>query len=285
MAPDASNNRSMEAIARPVAALCALAMSMICWKRSTGYLPLYSVGRSLAASLLRRGIRPGDRVAFLLPNCLEIVLCYYACFKIGAIAVPLNIRFHTDLLQYGLTHSGARILISEPALFENIEKIRPMLAGVKECYLTTPSSKFAGVQSFSELLDATFDPERLPLIEESHAAAIYYTSGTSGLPKAVIHSHGSLARATESQIVQIGIVPEDRTLVMFPICYLIGFGSQILPFHKSGATCVLMPYFEPALALEAIQTYQPTKTYGFPKLYNELVNCPDAGQYSVRWGQ
>ena len=55
-----------------------------------------------AASLLQRGIQPGDRVAFLLLNCLEIVLCYYACFKIGAIAVPLNIRFHTELLQYAL---------------------------------------------------------------------------------------------------------------------------------------------------------------------------------------
>ncbi len=69
---------------------------------------------------------------------------------------------------------------------------------------------------------------------------------------------------------------------MFPICYLIGFGSQILPFHSCAATCVLLPYFEPRLALETIQTHKPTKTYGFPKLYNELVNCPEAGRYSVR---
>jgi long-chain acyl-CoA synthetase len=257
-------------------------VALIVEDKTYNYGELSRLTQSLAASLLERGIQPRDRVAFLLPNCLEIVLCYYACFKIGAIAVPLNIRFHTELLQYGLTHSGARILISEPKLFENIEKIRPALDGVEEYYLTSPSSKSAGVRSFSELLDATFDPDRLPLIEESHPAAIYYTSGTTGLPKAVIHTHASLARATESQIVQIKITPEDRTLVMFPICYLIGFGSQILPFHQSGATCVLLPHFEPALALEAIQTYQPTKTYGFPKLYNDLVNCPDAGQYSVR---
>jgi len=257
-------------------------VALIVEEKTYNYGELSRLTQLLAASLLQRGIQPGDRVAFLLPNCLEIVLCYYACFKIGAIAVPLNIRFHTELLQYGLTHSGARILISEPELFENIEKIRPALDRVEEYYLTSPSSKSAGLRSFSELLDATFDPERLPLIEESHAAAIYYTSGTTGLPKAVVHSHASLARATESQIVQIAITLEDRTLVMFPICYLIGFGSQILPFHKSGATCVLMPHFEPALALEAIQTYRPTKTYGFPKLYNDLVNCPDAGQYNVR---
>jgi long-chain acyl-CoA synthetase len=257
-------------------------VALIVKDKTYTYGELSRLTQSLAASLLQRGIQPGDRVAFLLPNCLEIVLCYYACFKIGAIAVPLNIRFHADLLQYSLTHSGARVLISEPELFENIEKIRPVLGGIEEYYLTSPSSKSAGVRAFSELFDATFDPDRLPLIEESHPAAIYYTSGTTGFPKAVIHSHGSLARATESQIIQIAITPEDRTLVMFPICYLIGFGSQILPFHKSGATCVLMPHFEPALALEAIQTYQPTKTYGFPKLYNDLVNCPHAGQYSVR---
>src|ERR1700684_3642917 len=184
-------------------------VALIVEDKTYNYGELSSLTQSLAASLLERGIQPRDRVAFLLPNCLEIVLCYYACFKIGAIAVPLNIRFHTELLQYGLNQSGARILITEPALFENIEKIRPMLAGVEECYLNTPSSKFAGVQSFSELLDATFDPDCLSLIEESHAAAIYYTSGTTGLPKAVIHSHASLAKATENQITQIAITPED----------------------------------------------------------------------------
>jgi long-chain acyl-CoA synthetase len=158
-------------------------VALIVEEKTYTYGELSRLTQSLAASLLQRGIQPGDRLAFLLPNCLEIVLCYYACFKIGAIAVPLNIRFHTELLQYGLTHSGARILISEPELFENIEKIRPALDGVEEYYLTSPSSKSAGVRSFSELLDATFDPDRLPLIEESHAAAIYYTSGTTGLPK------------------------------------------------------------------------------------------------------
>jgi long-chain acyl-CoA synthetase len=257
-------------------------VALIFEQKTYTYADLYQLTQALAASLLQRGISSGDRVAFLLPNCLEIVLSYYACFKIGAIAVPLNLRFQSELLKYALTHSGARVLISEPELFEKIEKIRPTLARIEQYYLTSHSSEFSGVLPFEGLLEGTLDPDRLPLIEESHPSAIYYTSGTTGLPKAVIHSHASLTRATQLQIDQIAISSDDRTLIMFPICYLIGFGSQILPFHRAGSTCILMPHFEPRLVLEAIQTYQPTKTYGFPKLYNDLLNCPEAGQYSVR---
>jgi long-chain acyl-CoA synthetase len=249
--------------------------------KSFTYAELSALARRLAAGLVEEGIEPGDRIAFLLPNCLQIVLCYYACFKIGAIAVPLNIRFQADLLQYAINHSGARIVISETGLFSQIEQIRPSLREVEHYYLTSRHSEFKGVRPFDELLPAPFEvkPESL---SGNSPAAIYYTSGTTGLPKAVIHSHASLARATQLQIDQIVISSADTTVILFPICYLIGFGSQILPFHRSGATCVLLPQFEPRAALAAIETYKPTKTYGFPKLYNDLVNCPDAGAYDVK---
>jgi long-chain acyl-CoA synthetase len=249
--------------------------------RSYTYAELCSLTRSLAASLLQRGIKPGDRVAFLLPNCLEIVLTYYACFKIGALAVPLNVLFQIELLKYALIHSGARVLISAPELFQKVDKVRPSLPEIEQYYITSVRSDFVGVAPFEELLKTTFNTNCSPVSEES-AAAIYYTSGTTGLPKAVIHSHASLTQATQMQIAQIAISPADTTLILFPICYLIGFGSQILPFHSSGGTCILLPYFEPRMALEVIQTYRPTKTYGFPMLYNALVNCPEASQYNAR---
>ncbi len=97
-------------------------------KRYT-YADLCRLTRTLSDAFLEQGIQSGDRIAFLLPNCLEIVICYYACFKIGAIAVPLNVRFPAELLHYAINHSGARLLISEPSLFSLIEKIRPSLSG------------------------------------------------------------------------------------------------------------------------------------------------------------
>jgi long-chain acyl-CoA synthetase len=249
--------------------------------KSYTYADLRTLTRNLSAALLERGVRPGDRVAFLLPNCLEIVVCYYACFKIGAIAVPLNIRFPADLLQYAINHSGARILISEPSLFLQTDSIRSSFSEVKQYYLTSRYSEFEGTRPFAELLDPA-DDSRVEPLSVSAPAAIYYTSGTTGLPKAVIHSHASLARAAQLQIGQIVISSADTTLILFPICYLIGFGSQILPFHRCGATCVLLPQFEPRAALAAIETYKPTKTYGFPKLYNDLINCPDAAAYNTK---
>ena len=210
------------------------------------FADLSRLTQSLAGSLLQRGINPGDRVAFLLKNRLEIVLSYYACFAVGAVAVPLNIRFQSELLKYGLANSGARALISEPELFARIEGIRSLLPGVEQYYLTSGLSAFAGVKPFAELLKATLGRDLLPILEESSPAAIYYTSGTTGLPKAVIHTHGSLTQATQIQINQVAISSDDRTLIMFPICYLIGFGSQILPFHRCGAACVLLPDFDHA---------------------------------------
>jgi long-chain acyl-CoA synthetase len=264
------------------AAKFPLKAALIFEDKTYTYGDLLSRTQSLAASLLGRGINPGDRVAFLLPNCPEIVLCYYACFKMGAIAVPLNIRFGADLLKYVINHSGARLLISEPELFTQVEKIRRSLPEVEQYYVVCRHSDFGGVAPFSELLQATLSVDRLPVLEEGSPAAIYYTSGTTGLPKAVIHTHGSLARATSDQIQQIGISADDKTLIMFSVCYLIGFGSQVLTFHSCGATCILLSYFEPQLALKAIQAYKATKTYCFPKLYNDLVNYPEAGRYNLR---
>jgi long-chain acyl-CoA synthetase len=257
-------------------------VALIFENKAYTYAELCRLTQGLAASLLKRGIGSGDRVAFLLPNCLEIVLCYYACFKLGAIAVPLNIRFSPELLKYVINHSGARVLISEPELFAQIETIRPSLPEVEQYYLTSGESGFAGVAAFAGLLEGTLDTDRLPVLNESSPAAIYYTSGTTGLPKAVIHTHGGLACATRNQIEQIAIAVDDKTLIMFPVCYLIGFGSQVLTFHSRGATCILLPYFRPQLALTAVEVYQPTKTYGFPKLYSDLVNHPEAGQYNLR---
>jgi acyl-coenzyme A synthetase/AMP-(fatty) acid ligase len=89
-------------------------------------------------------------------------------------------------------------------------------------------------------------------------------------------THGSLMGAVENQVAEIGITEKDKTLIVLPICYLVAFGSQVLPFHASGATSVVLPDFEPRETLAAIHTHRPTKLFGFPKVYHELAEAAEA---------
>ena len=201
-------------------------------------------------------------IAFLLPNGLEVVLCYYACFILGAIAVPLNIRFPPELIAYVLDHSEARVLISEPELFARIAPIRSERRHVETIYLAG-ASMLTEVKDFGALLRVAAAPEIDQSWGPDQPAALFYTSGTTGTPKGVIHTHGSLMGAVENQVAEIGITGKDKTLIVLPICYLVAFGSQVLPFHAAGATSVVLPGFEPRQMLAVIHTHRPTNSSGF----------------------
>src|SRR5262249_21126843 len=113
-------------------------------------------------------------------------------------------------------------------------------------------------------------------IAEDSPAAIFYTSGTTGKPKGVIHTYEGLKQAALMQIKQIGITNKDVTIILFPVCYLIALGSQLLTHHISGAVCVILSSFKMEEALDCIQKYNITKLYGFPGIYNDFLNYPQA---------
>ncbi len=234
------------------------------------YQELNDLVHRLASALSQQGVIQGECVAFLLPNSLAMILCYYACFSIGAIAVPINIQFNNEMIEYALKQSNPPVFITTSLFYKRLlnEKI---LEEIKQCYLISEAINYPGVKDFQELLSTTVSITQ-PEIELDKPALIYFTSGTTGLPKAVVHSHHGLCQGTKNQIAQIHINHDDNTLVMFPICYLIGLGSQILPFHDVGATVVLLSQFEPKEALAKLHSHQITKIYGFPKLYLELIN-------------
>jgi long-chain acyl-CoA synthetase len=242
-------------------------IALVIGNHSYTYQKLDDLTRRLANSFIKQGIKPGDCIAFLLPNSLEIILCYYACFRIGAIAVPVNSQFNQELILYVVKQSTPRIFITTSDYYKDLPKDH-----IGRCYLI--SGAIAPVKDFQELLLS--EPlTQFPTIEAHQPALIFFTSGTTGLPKAVVHTHHSLIQGTKNQIAQIQMNHRDKTLVMFPVCYLIGLGSQILTYHAVGATVVLLPRFESKEALTQLQTHQITKIYGFPKLYLELINCAE----------
>src|SRR6478736_5094227 len=112
---------------------------------------------TLAAGLLQRGITPGDRVALLFTNSPDLVFCYFACFKIGAVAVPLNTRFQVSELVYALNHSGAKILIGQADLCAPLMPQRTTLSHLEQIFVA--GNPLAGTERFDDLARASV---RLP---------------------------------------------------------------------------------------------------------------------------
>ena len=110
--------------------------ALIVEDRTWSYSELDALTDGVAAGLIALGIRTGDRVAVHFTNSLEIVVAYYACFKIGAIVVPLNTRMKGIELQYVLNHCAARIYLGQPGLYGEIAPVRSGISTVEQYFLS-----------------------------------------------------------------------------------------------------------------------------------------------------
>ena len=148
----------------------------------------------LANLLLKRGIKKGDKVAILLMNCLEWLPIYFGILKSGAVAVPLNFRYTAEEIKYCLELSESICLIFGPEFISRLETIYDQLPQVKTLL-------FAGENrpSFAENYDrltANCSSEAPPIkLTDEDDAAIYFSSGTTGFPKAILHTHLSVLSA------------------------------------------------------------------------------------------
>ena len=148
----------------------------------------------LANLLIKRGIKKGEKVAILLMNCLEWLPVYFGILKAGAVAVPLNFRYTAEEIKYCLDLSDTVALIFGPEFIGRIETIYHDIPKVRMLF-------YAGENrpTFAESYDrltANCSSEAPPVqLSDSDDAAIYFSSGTTGFPKAILHSHGNLLAA------------------------------------------------------------------------------------------
>jgi long-chain acyl-CoA synthetase len=245
------------------------------------YAELDEIANRLAASLIQLGIQPGDAIGLHLSNCPEMVFCYYACFKIGAIAVPLNNRLKGSELQYILNHCGARLYIGQPDLFSEVERMTALLPSIQHYYLLAEAQLFPNTQPFAKLLAQSETKVKFPTIANDAIAAILYTSGTTARPKGVTHTHHTLERTAEYCIETVKLNHEDILCGMLPLCHIFGFALQLVSGVKMGATLLIIPQFEPELVLRSLRQHRATILFGLPVMYNALTHYPEACTYKL----
>ena len=203
----------------------------------------------VANLLLSRGIRKGQKVAILLMNCLEWLPIYFGILKAGAIAVPLNFRYTAEEIEYCVKLADVDILFFGP---EFIGRVEPIAGDLNKEHLMFFVGD--GCPSFAEdYLHASANCSSAApkvLIDDEDEAAIYFSSGTTGFPKAILHLHKALLQSARMEAIHHATTHEDVFLCIPPL-YHTGAKMHWFGSLFSGSKAVLLRGNSPQAILEA----------------------------------
>ena len=185
----------------------------------------------MANLLLSRGVHKGDKVAILLYNCIEWLPIYFGILKTGATAVPLNFRYSADEIAYCMDKADVDVLFFGPEFIGRVEEIVPQIQMGRLLFFVGDDCP-TWAESYRELeaLCSSHDPQ-IPLFPNDDAA-IYFSSGTTGFPKAILHNHESLTQAAEMEAVHHETTHDDVFLCIPPLYHT---GAK---FHWMGSLAV-----------------------------------------------
>ncbi len=182
-----------------------------------------------ASALRAAGVGKGDRVAILMHNCPEYAFLLMAIARVGAISVRLNWRLSAAELQFLLNDSGSKVLILDELFVENIDKIHMVVPVETYVVRETEGEKIPNWSiSMARFLDTPIADD-FPELEMSDPVTIMYTSGTTGLPKGAVLTHGNLLWIAAIQVMTYGVDSSTKTLVSGPMFHAAAWEYQILP--------------------------------------------------------
>jgi long-chain acyl-CoA synthetase len=224
--------------------------AMLCRDREVTFGELDRDVRGIARWFLAQGLRPGDRVAVQGTNTIQTAQLLLACFHAGLLAVPLNVRLKPAEIAYMLGHAQPKLCFTEAALAPLVKDACAQIEAPPPVLLDVPQP-VAGAE--------------LPVPPADAPALILYTSGTTARPKGVTHTHASLAGSVRTML-PTGIDEASRVLVTVPFMHASGMMCCLLPALSAGATMVLVPVFDPAAVLDAIERHRCTWGLGLPAM-------------------
>ena len=249
------------------------------YRREMSWRVFEEKANRMANLLLKRGIKKGDKVAILLMNCLEWLPIYFGILKTGAIAVPLNFRYTAEEIKYCLNLSETVALIFGPEFIGRVEMAYDQIPKVSMFF-------FAGENrpSFAENYDrltANCSSEA-PMIKlaDKDDAAVYFSSGTTGFPKAILHTHHSLLSACYTENEHHGQTRKDNFLCIPPLYHtgakMHWFGSLL-----SGSKAVLLRGVKPEWILKTVSEEKITIVWLLVPWAQDILDAIERGSVKL----
>jgi long-chain acyl-CoA synthetase len=226
------------------------------------------------------GIQKGDVIGILSWNRLEYPEVFGAAMKGGFILAHFNPRLQAEELIHVINDSEARVVFLGPEFVEIVDRTHKHLSKA-ELFLTFGDAERQMI-AYREVLESHSKEEPEPNVREEDPLVIFYTSGTTGIPRGAIYTHRQKMENTCIKALGIGVEFGDRHLVVLPMFH-IGGDSHIWPFFLMGGCNVIMPRpsFDPAEALQMIAEEQITDVHIVPTQLVALLNLPDIERYDL----
>lgn len=246
----------------------------ILWEPEGGltYAELQSHAERFSSSLCDLGLIRGDRIATLVSNRPEYIITALAVWRIGAILVPMDTRLQKNEIEHILNHSGARMLVTEEDLINNLPD-RAAVPSVEQILLADGDATSENHIKFADLLGGRAELSDHDVGEED-VAAILYTSGTTGVPKGVVLAHVNMIHST-MHFQNVWRLPAGaRSMLAIPGSNVTGLVTIILTMLSFGGCIVLMPLFKAAEFLRIAEKRRINHTFMVPAQYKLLMMQP-----------
>ena len=233
----------------------------------------------LANLLLARGIQKGQKVGILLMNCLEWLPIYFGILKSGAMAVPLNFRYTSEEIRYCLDLADVEVLLFGPEFVGRVEAICDQLPKVKSMlYVGDECPSFA--EPYAKMV--TYCSSKAPIVPltDNDDAAIYFSSGTTGFPKAIVHLHRSLMHSCKVEQNHHGQTRED-TFLCIPPLYHTGAKMHWFGSFLVGGKAVLLKGIKPEWIIRTVSAEKCTIVWLLVPWAQDILDAIDRGEINL----
>lgn len=242
------------------------------------YLEFGDMVKRTASLLAGQGITKGDTVSLLMPNSVEYVIAYFACWQLGALAGPVNSLLKAEEVTYVVSNSDTKALLVNSEFLPLVNQVRDQLPGLKHVII------------FDDVKESTDDVDDDTLLQTNivadDEAIIIYTSGTTGKPKGCLLTHGNVIANARQISEWLGFRESDRLLTMMPLFHMNAVSVTTMAALYAGGSSVVSPKFSASRFWQTVSDYNVTSFGSVATMLSMLLSTyPDGVPEGLQTGQ